>query len=234
MISIKKPVLTIAVVIGLSVFAKIGTATGQDQTAKPDTTDKDAKSSISLAIQPMFMLNNAGKIDLEWQSGGKKIGYVFTAELYSGRTKDASEGFYNRGTEKWDRISGLGVGISQKYKFKDERSSPYLAYGLTYRYQEISFETEGFFTYEQDGLTYYDYGPIEKNFAVSSGLATAVFGYQKIADDFLYDLYFGFGYKAQFNNTEFDGLRRYNDSIIYHAYKGFGMVAGFKIGYQFR
>jgi len=234
MISIKKPVLTIAVVIGLSVFAKIGTATAQDQTARPDTTDNDAKSSLSLAIQPMFMLNNAGKIDLEWQPVATKLAYVFTVEVYSGRIKDVKAVFDNPSDVPWDRINGAGIGIAQKYKFKNERSSPYLAYGLTYRYQEINIETKGFFTYEQDGLTYYDYGPLEKNLAVSSGLATAVFGYQKISDDFLYDFYFGFGYKAQFNNTEFEGLRRFDSSIVNYAYKGFGMVAGFKIGYQFR
>lgn len=218
----------------LAMSVNIDTANAQSNVIVDTAYSTAAKPSVTVALQPFFLLNNAGKIDVELQSAGKKIGYLFTAEVYSGQTKDESDGFDNRSRGDWDKINGIGVGISRKYKFKDERSSPYLTYGLTYRYMEISFETDGFYTYQVDGLTYYDYGKLENNVAISSGLVSATFGYQKIVDDFVYDFYFGFGYKAPLNKPDFKGYREYDQSIINHAYKGVGMLVGFKLGYQFR
>ena len=220
----------------LAVAVNTDTATAQVNVIVDTTYSDNAadKRSVSVSFQPFFMLINAGKIDVELQPAGKKAGYIFTAEVYGGRTKDESDGFDNRSNGQWDKVSGAGIGIARKYKFKNERSSPYVAYGLTYRYQEISIKTEGFYSYQEDGLTYHEYGPLEKNLVVSSGLANAVFGYQKIADDFVYDFYFGFGYKAQLKEPDFQGLREYDHSIVNYAYKGFGMLVGFKLGYQFR
>ena len=189
--------------------------------------------SVSVAIQPIFILNNAGKIDVELQPATSRFGYILTAELYGGTIKDKPT-FSIQENAASDKLRGAGIGISQKYKFKEDRSSPYIAYGLTYRYQEINIETEGVYPYQENGLTYYGYGPYNKNLIISSGMASAVFGYQKIEDDFVYDFYFGAGYKTQFNNTDFDGLRSYNRNQYSYAYKGPLMLAGLKIGFQFR
>lgn len=236
MINYKKNCLAVLALLCLEISVNIGNASAQENVIV-DTTHLDKaenKKSLSVSLQPLFMLISAGKIDIELQPAGKRHAYIFTAEVYGGRVQDRSNGFDTRSNGDWDKINGAGLGISHKFKFKNERSSPYIAYGLTYRYQEITFETEGFYPYEQDGLTYYEYGSIEKNLVISSGLATTVFGYQKISDDFVYDFYFGFGYKAQLKETDFMGLREYDNSIMNYAYKGFGMVAGLKIGFQFR
>lgn len=189
-----------------------------------------ARTSYSLSFQPLFMIINAGKFDFEWQPAGKKLGYVFTAELYSGRAEDFNDASFYRPS---DKISGVGIGASQKIKFYNRRSSPYLAYGLTYRYQEISVEAEGFYEVESDNLNYYEYGPVERKHALSNGLASLVVGYQKAKHDFLWDYYFGFGYKKQFNNTEFGGHREYNKYPYSFAYKGAMMVMGLKLGFRF-
>ncbi|HMI01790.1 MAG TPA: hypothetical protein VK541_04865 [Pedobacter sp.] len=229
--------LAVLAFLCLEISVNTGTAVAQVQTGKTDKTNTDSipqKISLSVAVQPFFLLSNAGKIDVELQPAGSKFGYVLTAEVYGGRVKDRSIFSEIEDDAPYDKISGAGIGISQKYRFKDKRSSPYIAYGLTYRYQEIAIETEGFYQYQENGLTYYDYGPIGKNLVISSGLASAVFGYQKIADDFVYDLYFGFGYKAQLKNTDFDDLRQYDKYQYSHAYKGPVMLLGFKIGFQFQ
>ncbi len=189
--------------------------------------------SVSVAIQPIFILNNAGKIDVELQPAKSRFGYILTAELYGGTIKDKPTFSIDENTPS-DKLRGAGIGISQKYKFKDDRSSPYIAYGLTYRYQEIAIETEAFYAYQENGFTYYGYGPVNKNLVISSGMASAVFGYQKLEDDFVYDFYFGAGYKTQFKNTDFDGLRSYDRNQYSYAYKGPLMLVGLKIGFQFR
>lgn len=227
--------LAVLALLCLEISVNTGTATAQERIRTTDKTNTDSipsKTSLSVAVQPFFLLINAGKIDVELQPAGSKFGYVVTAEIYSGGIED-----YDHSSDKgdpYDKINGAGIGISQKYKFKDKRSSPYIAYGLTYRYQEITIDTEGFYSYQDNGFTYYDYGPREKNLVISSGLASVVFGYQKIAGDFVYDFYFGGAYKAQLKNTDFDGLRKYNKYSDSYAYKGPTMLVGFKIGFQFK
>lgn len=215
----KRICLAVLVLLCLEISVNAGTATAQ--------------TGISVAVQPLFLINNAGKIDVELQPAGSKFGYIFTAEVYGGRIKDGDI-FRRFEDENWDKVSGAGIGVSQKYRFRDKGSSPYVAYGLTYRYQEIPVETEGFYTYQENGLTYYGYGPGEKNLVISSGLVSAVLGYQKTAGDFLIDFYFGGGYKAQLKNTDFDGLRRFNRYQYSYAYKGAVVLIGVKVGFRFR
>jgi hypothetical protein len=227
--------LAVLALLCLEISINTGTVNAQ-VTQTTDTTHADSatpKSSVSVAVQPFFLLTNTGKIDIELQPAGSKFGYVFTAEVYGGRIEDGDI-FLIKEDERFDKIRGAGIGISQKYKFRDKRSSPYVAYGLTYRYQEITIDTEGFYPYQEDGLSYYGFGPGKKNLIISSGLANAVLGYQKVAGDFLIDVYFGLGYKAQLNDTDFGGLRNYKRYQYSPAYKGPAMQVGFKIGFQFR
>jgi hypothetical protein len=177
-----------------------------------DTTQTAHKKSISVTFQPFFLLNNAAKFDVELQAAGKKRGIVFTAEVYSGRLKDTEE-LIDPDYSEWDEIAGAGIGISGKYKFKNQRSSPYVTYGITYRYQEIGYQGQDFYSYEEDGLSYFEYGLIDYKAVVSSALFNTTFGYQKVKDDYMYDLYFGFGYKAPLNEPNFRDIRRYDFNI---------------------
>ncbi|MEJ7560148.1 MAG: hypothetical protein WKF66_17695 [Pedobacter sp.] len=191
------------------------------------------KTAISVSLQPFFLVNNTLKADLEIQPIGRKFNYVITAELYDGPMLDDDDFSYTSRFPE-DQINGFGLGILQKYKFKNQLSSPYLAYGVTFRHQEVAIETEGFYSTEKDGLMYYDYGDIKKRLINDAILFSATLGYQKVSRNVVYDLYFGFGYKLPLNDTKFGGYRRYEQGITSIAYKGFGMLVGFKLGYQFQ
>jgi hypothetical protein len=198
-----------------------------------DTTFKTNKSSISVSVQPFFLLINAAKADLEFQPNGRRFGYVLTPEFYTGPIQDDDNfGYLTRLAN--DQLKGFGLGILQKYKFKDQLSSPYVAYGITYRHQELSIQTNGFYTTEQDGLMYYEYGAIKKRFLIDALLLSATIGYQKIAHYVVYDFYFGVGYKTPLGDIDFEGYRKYNQSTTSIAYKGVGMLVGLKLGYQFQ
>jgi hypothetical protein len=210
----------------------LGTFAAKSQDKPVDSASK-TKTGFSVSVQPFFLLNNAIKADLEIQPVGRRFTYVFTAELYDGPILDDDD-FNSIARLAEDQINGFGLGILQKYKFKDKLSSPYLAYGVTYRHQEVAIETEGFYSTEKDGLNFYEYGAIKKRLLNDALLLSATLGYQKVAHNVVYDIYFGFGYKAPLRNTDFGGYRRYEQDITSIAYKGFGMLVGFKIGYQFQ
>lgn len=198
-----------------------------------DTTLNTKKSSISVTVQPFFLLINAAKADLEFQPTGRRFGYVLTPELYTGSIRDDDNfGYLTRLGN--DQLRGFGLGILQKYKFKDQLSSPYVAYGVTYRHQELSIQTNGFYKIEQEGLTYYEYGAIKKRFLIDALLLSATVGYQKIAHNVVYDFYFGVGYKTPLGDIDFEGYRKYNQSSTSIAYRGVTMLIGLKLGYQFQ
>src|SRR5690606_17440523 len=140
--------LTALVLTCLAAFVNAGTARGQSPTKATEATDSAKtdnpvqKNLLSIAIQPFFLLNNAGKIDLELQPALSRSAYIFSAEVYSGRTRDGDTGYKQR-NNPWDKIGGAGIGLSRKYWFRETRTGPYGAYGFTYRYQEITIETEG-------------------------------------------------------------------------------------------
>ncbi|RZK66192.1 MAG: hypothetical protein EOO85_27180 [Pedobacter sp.] len=219
----------------LELSLNIDSVNGQTQPevvgrAKVDSLPQQA--SLSIALQPFFLLNNALKVDVEWQRADSQFGYIFTMESYSGRVEENKYNYSSDGHN--DAMNGFGLGVAQKYRLKSERSGPYVAYGMTYRYLEIAVETQDFYSYQENGLTYYDFGTIKKNNVISSGLFSAVFGYQRVADNFVYDLYLGMAYKAQFKSTDFGAGRTYNQYQYSYAHKGATMLVSLKIGYQFR
>lgn len=217
--------LIIALILLLS-FAS--TTNAQDK--KTDSIAK--KMGISLTVQPFFFAVAAGKLDLELQPLNHKFAYIVTGEFYDGEVQDGE--LFDFKDNAWDKISGFGIGLMQKYKFKEKRSSPYVAYGATYRNQKIAIETEGFYPYQENGLTYYDYGPIEKSLKINSLLIGGTMGYQKISGSFVFDIYAGLGYKTPLGKNNLEGYREYDKDITVYAYKGFGMLLGFKIGMQFQ
>ena len=231
----KKIWVAVLALLCLELSSNIDSAKGQTQPevvgkAKIDSLPQQA--SLSISLQPFFLLNNALKVDMEWQRAESQFGYIFTVESYNGRVEENKYNYSSYGHN--DPVNGFGVGVAQKYRLKSGRSGPYVAYGMTYRYLEITMETEDFYQYQENGLTYYDFGALKKNNVISSGLFSAVFGYQKVADNFVYDLYLGMAYKAQFKSTDFGGGRTYDQYQYSYAHKGATMLVGLKIGYQFR
>lgn len=198
--------------------------------AQQDST-KASNHTINLLFQPLFIGNKAIKLDLEFQRSQSRFAYVITPELYSGiisdteTSKNASE----------DRINGFGIGIQQKLKFKKEPVSHYFSYGLTYRYNKITYDSEGFIPYQENGLNYYDYGPYKNDMKINSILLSGVLGFQESYWDILLaDLYLGFGYKLPDVKIDNPGVRQYSKYFTSPAYKGVLLLAGIKIGVQIK
>ena len=198
-----------------------------------DKDSLDQKPAMSLSVQPLFLISNAAKLDLEIQLPKRRLGYIVSAEVYAGRVKDIGFLEITSGDRPFDRISGFGLGVLQKHSFREGITSYYVAYGITYRHLKIDYETDGFSPYQQDGLNYYEYGPLEKSKKINTLLLSTTIGYHRIMGRFVYDLYLGLGYKSPLEKVDFNGARDYNDSMPSFAYKGFGILAGIKLGFQF-
>ena len=199
------------------------------QSQVQDSTSQ--KPRISIAIQPLFLFIGAAKFDFELQPAKHRFGYKLTTELYQMETKDTRNlDFLDK--KPYDKLRGFGLGLQQKYKFREKASSSYVSYGFTYRNQTIAYETEGFYPFQENGLTYYEYGPIDKKVRLETILVNTTLGYQIISYNFMFDVYMGVGYKGPLTKVNFDGARRYDYSILSYAYEGFGVLAGIKFGFQ--
>lgn len=206
-------------------------------TAQKDSTGTAASSNlaISLTAQPLYVYSNAIKLDLELQKPSSRFSYVISPELYSGKISDSKSGVQNSSKMPLDRIKGFGLGLHQKLKFKKQLISPYFAYGATYRNQTITYDTEGFVPYEENGLSYFGYGPMEHPIKIQSLLISTVVGVQMLDwDVLLVDAYVGFGYKLADVEMPNPQERHYNKAFYSPAFKGPVMMLGVKIGAQIK
>src|SRR5687768_12106135 len=81
------------------------------------------KNAISVTIQPFYLLNNAGKIDIEFQKPDRNFAYVLSPEVYAGNVRDAAT-FESIKSVNKDKINGFGIGFLQKYKKKNQIGGP--------------------------------------------------------------------------------------------------------------
>src|SRR5688572_28578462 len=113
----KRNCIAVAALLCVLISVNIAGVIAQVQTGKTGKTSTDSitqKTSLSVALQPFFLLSNAGKIDMELQRTGIKFGYIFTAEVYSGSIKDRSIFSELQNGAPNDKITGAGIGMAQK------------------------------------------------------------------------------------------------------------------------
>lgn len=203
--------------------------------SKAQETDSIGPKKISLSVQPLFLITNAARLDMEIQHRdvNNRNAYLVNFELYAGELND--DGFLRGGSGYTDKISGFGIGLQQKYKFRAAKNSLYVNYGFIYRHQKLTYQIEDFYPYQQNGLNYFDYGPITKKKNMNTLQLVTTLGYQCIAaQHFLFDMFMGLGYRIPLNKIDFGTSRDYDDTIHTFASEGLGIVAGVKFGFQFK
>lgn len=198
------------------------------QKASKDTVGTPLSTVIT--IQPLYFVTSAVKLDIEFRKPDSKRAIGITPEFFNGNIKDADLLREMKGL-KQDKLSGFGIGIFQKYYVAN---GPYFAYGLTYRYQTIVFDSQGFAPYQKDGYTFYEYGSISDKWKINSFLANTVIGYQAVKYDFVYDIYLGFGYKHPSIKADHPEARKYDRGVFNYAYDGLVYLMGFKVGYKIK
>src|SRR5687767_7648300 len=92
-----------------------------------------SKSSLSLTIEPLYFINRTTKLDIEFKPKKHLFAYILSPEIFAGTVYDGS--IFSMKNKASDEIKGFGIGLQQKISFKVKSNSvPYLAYGVTYRY----------------------------------------------------------------------------------------------------
>ncbi len=201
--------------------------------------DEIAKSTypISISFQPVFLLNNALKVDLEMQQKEKASAFIGGLEVYNGKIALLYPQSKLEETNNEDRINGIGLNLAYKLKFQksEKLTSFYFSPGVTLRNLKLTLKGEGFYTFVQDGVEYYTYGPVEKSYPINSALFYGNLGYHKVwKTTMLLDAYLGFGYKSSTRNNEVELSRNYEKYTYGFNFNGYSAQAGLKFGFQIK
>lgn len=223
-------------VLGLLVCLFISQSTSFAQMRKI-STDADAKSNLPLSVsfQPIYLMNNTVRFDVEMQQKEKASAFVSGFEIINGNTQL----LYNDDDDNASKDFVSGAGISFAYKLKlnptEKLTSFYFSPGVTLRTLNISLKGEDYYAYEEDGITYYTFGETEKKYPVKSAMVLGNLGYHKVwTTTILLDAYLGFGYKVSSTDKLLEANRDYEKPIYGFNYTGFTFQAGVKFGFQIK
>lgn len=218
----------------IAVFSLLSSITFAQET-KPEKSEASSDKAISVAFHPLFLFNNALKIDAELQTQ-KPLAFIVGAEFYSGRTQDLYTQTNRFGEPTEDKISGIGINLALKYKADQsgQVNSYYFSPGLTYRYLNMELNGPGFYSYLQDGIEYQTYGDSQHNYKLHPVLIYGNFGRYYELNSVVADIYLGIGYKALAQNDELKKSRNYHKSTYGYNYRGPILQFGIKLGWQIK
>ena len=148
------------------------------------------------------------------------------------------QNFLNAGPQLYARYGdeepyeGFGLDLMVK-RFFEPVSRPvglYIAYGGMIQYFKVTYEKEGWHSYEVDGITYMEDGIFDKTEKIYKTGLNVVIGYQdKFIDALFMDVYFGLGYRYSFfpNGSYEDS--EYANNIVDFGFRGIMPVGGLKL-----
>ncbi|HET8829910.1 MAG TPA: hypothetical protein VFM79_11245 [Pelobium sp.] len=201
------------------------------------STDADAKSNLPLSIsfQPLYLMNNTIRFDVEMQQKEKASAFIGALEIINGNTQLLYNGGDDNATK--DFVSGAGIGLAYKLKLNpsEKLTSFYFSPGVNFRTLKISLKGEDYYAYEEDGIEYYTFGETEKKYPINSAMIFGNLGYHKVwTTTILLDAYLGFGYKLSTSDKLLEANRDYEKPIYGFNYTGFTFQAGIKFGFQIK
>lgn len=205
------------------------------------STDADAKSNfpLSVSFQPIYLVNNTLRFDVEMQQKAKAAAFVGAVEVINGNT-ELLYGNYddnNSDNERRNSVSGAGVGLAYKLKLSptEKLTSFYFSPGVMLRTLEIAVKGDNFYAYEEDGIKYFTFGKTETKYPINSALIFGNLGYHKVwTTTILLDAYLGFGYKISTRDQFLESITNFENPTYGFNYNGLAVQAGIKFGFQIR
>ncbi len=207
------------------------------QMKKVSSNDAVAKSNfpLSISFQPIYLLNNTIRFDVEMQQKEKASAFVGALEVINGKAKFLYN--YDEFDASEDYVSGAGVSLAYKLKLDptEKLTSFYFSPGITFRTMKITLTGEDYYAYQEDGIEYFTFGEVDTKYPVNSLLIFGNLGYHKVwTTTMLLDTYLGFGYKTSTKNELLETNRDYERPTYGFNYTGFTFQAGIKFGFQIR
>jgi len=181
-----------------------------------------------ISTKPSLLFDGEYKLSFEKQlhSDRQWIGVGISGFFLPEKTRETWE---TRNTIDYNSYlkSLKGAGLDLTYKYYFIPGVMYAGGDLFYGYYQTKYDGQTIHKYEEDGLTFYEYGfgKVNKYFNRTAGniyLGVGIPIYNKV----FFDTYMGIGYTHSFYNDEIPMF----DSIFGFGYKGLYPVLGLRLG----
>lgn len=207
----------------------------------PETNDI---RRYTITMSPLRLINNGLKFDFEVEL--PHPGHWFGTSLVGYLAPPRSRYWDNDGNNRYPLNAGgnsfhkmWGIGTSAFFKNTFHRRGWYFATGLVVEYFNVGRRESGYFTYREDGLTFYERGDRLINRSYLKPTVQFNFGkHFALSRDFFFDLYVGLAYSYSIRLHSGDGdtdeWGYYDgpfDGVGGFAYRGVAPVAGFRLGF---
>jgi hypothetical protein len=192
--------------------------------------EKKADPSVILAINPLYTLQNAMRIDVDFRLS--RNNWITIGPQYY-VAKDKYMDLFLGNDEATD-MNGYGIDFLHKIILSQKNNStgPYLAYGV--RYVNFSYTYNGFSwvqKLDEWGTHYYELekGDVtEKNNRYGFNI---IFGMQNIIEDrFFIDVYTGVGIQVSNMSPETANISNNSDFFLRYNYSGPRFLLGIRMG----
>jgi hypothetical protein len=186
----------------------------------------------SLAIQPLYWLNNGFRVDYERQLKSPQSWLQISAIGYYVEDENSFWTLWNTDN---DINNAWGVGIEANYKFFPfERQVFYVSAGLSASRFSVQYDVmqHRYLTYEEEGLTYYEsqWDNVQESQHVGRFGTNFYIGVQnRPVHRFLIDAYAGFGRIYSFYDKDKHSPDNYLNSL---CYRGMTLTLGFRVGFR--
>jgi hypothetical protein len=193
------------------------------------------RKQYTIAFQPLDLYNLGWRLDFEkripntpaWIQVSAVVNSMprYTYDDYNSRYEN------NQVLINGDEINSLaGGGLHVNYKyFFDPKETWYYAGGCSYSHYNVEYYDKRMHSYlDKYGLKYYTFDV--KNFEqkINKLGISAYIGYQSPRPTFLFDIYFGIGYRYSFRSDS--NGRLFNRSMLSLGYRGFVFITGVRFG----
>ena len=199
------------------------------QAQEADATQESFKNT--LAVQPLYWLNNGLRIDYERQL---KTPYHWLQVSAIGYYVEDENAFWTLWNNSPDINSAWGAGLEVNYKYFPYGKIFYVSGGLSAAHFSVQYDKINYIysSYTGEGLTYYepDWETVEESSSFGRLGMNFYAGVQnRHSRHFLIDGYAGFGRV----HTFYDKDKYYPDSYLNSlSYRGLTLTIGFRIGFR--
>ncbi|MDR2891422.1 MAG: hypothetical protein LBV18_07525 [Alistipes sp.] len=195
-----------------------------------------------VAVSPFKLVDNGLKFDFEVElpRPGHWFGTSITGYIASPRDSDwVWNDDYNNHSSGWDDYHSMwGVGTSAVFKNTFHRRGWYYSTGLLVDFFRVKWFESGYFPFEEDGLTFYEWGSGSKTRSYLKPSVQLRFGkHFALGHSAFFDLNAGLAFDYSIYRREAGDTDRWGNhdgrfgGFGGFAHRGFTFVAGFRLGF---
>jgi hypothetical protein len=194
------------------------------------TANAQEKRQMALSVEPLYIFNNAMRINLEKKMTAKDwLGLNMTGYYAPYGPDGYGSATSNSDFLRVDKLRGIGIGGTYKRYFA---RICFINLGADCTFFDVQNNDEyGFRKFREDGLVFYEYGLIDTHSYFKKLTTNVNFGiHSTFHRVFFVEPYIGMGVAYSFYDSSYP--EKYNETMFGFGYRGAYLSMGVKLGFN--